>query len=344
MKDFEGFLGEKMNLANLPTPIRSLENVKKTWGFEEFLMKEDYLTGFLESGNKVRKLEYLFKDAFLNEANMVFTCGGVQSNHARATAVVARKLGIEPVLFLRVDEKPDLYKGNLLIDFLIDSKVHYISSKEYERIDEIFNLWKERYEREGYKVYLIPEGGSNEIGVFGYMNAVLEMNEQMDLSSVDAITCAVGSVGTLLGLVLGLKLVGGKIKVVGFNVTKRGSSYFHEKIERLMESMKRRWKDFNLKIESDDYEIIDDFSGPAYAVPTDEDYEMILNIAKMESVILDQVYTSKAFRGTVETFKNRGLKVLFIHTGGTFGIFAVDEEITKVLLRRKNGERTDRKE
>jgi len=320
-------LNQKLNLALLPTPIKKLEKLSEEYGFNLYI-KEDDMTHFLASGNKIRKLEYLLKNAKDEGADITFTCGGVQSNHCRATAVLSKMLGMQPVLFLRGTE-PDVFNGNLLVDKLIGSEIVYVTPEQYQNIDEIFQEYKEKYEAKGKKVYVIPEGGSNSIGALGYMNAVFEMNEQMDLDKIDAICCALGSGGTVAGLVAGLILLDEKCGVVGFNVTKTDREKFLDKVFYLLNGMKNF--EIDLKVENAKVEVIDDFSGPAYAVPTEEDLKLIKHVAETETMILDPVYTSKALRGTIETFKNTGKKVLFIHTGGTFGLFAQAEGMTDVI-------------
>lgn len=320
-------LENRLNLALLPTPFRKLENLSEEYGFELYV-KEDDLTHFLASGNKIRKLEYLLKDAKEKRANVVFTCGGVQSNHCRATAVLSKRLGMKPVLFLRGTE-PDIFNGNLLIDKLIGSDIVYVTPEEYENIDEIFQEYRRKYEEDGKKVYIVPEGGSNSLGALGYVNAVFELDEQMDLEKLDAICSALGSGGTVAGIVAGLHVLEKRCKVIGFNVTKTMNEKFLSKISKLLMQM----KDYGMNIKPEDVnlEIIDDFSGPAYAVPTEEDLKLIKHVAEMESTILDPVYTAKALRGTIETFKGTGKKVLFIHTGGTFGLFAQAESMTRIV-------------
>jgi D-cysteine desulfhydrase len=320
-------LNEKLSLAILPTPIRKLENLSKEYGFDLYVKMDD-LTHFLASGNKIRKLEYLLKDAKDKNSDIVFTCGGVQSNHCRATAVLSKSLGMQPVLFLRGSE-PEIFNGNLLIDMLIGSEIVYVTPEQYKNIDEIFKEYSKKYESEGKKVYIIPEGGSNSLGALGYVNAVFELDKQVDLDQFDAVCCALGSGGTVAGLIAGLNLVDKPCRVIGFNVTKTDKDEFTEKIFKLLNGMSEF--DVDLKLEKVRMEVIDDFSGPAYAVPTFEDLELIKHVAELETLILDPVYTSKALRGTIETFKNSGKKVIFIHTGGTFGLFAQAEKITQIM-------------
>lgn len=340
----------KISLAKLPTPIELLSRLSKRYEREIFVKRDD-MTEFISSGNKIRKLEFLLADALRQKCDTVFTCGGEQSNHARATAHLCVKLGLKPVLFLR-ESQPELsnnvlkrirsffvsdeaeqnylkevVNGNLLIDKLLGAQIIFVSQQEYSKIDTVFAEYKEKYEEHGRKVYVIPEGGSNALGALGYVWAVAEMTNQIDFSSLDAVYCAVGSGGTYAGLIAGLRFLGYTTPVVGINVTKREANYFVEKILKIIDDMSNYG--VRVKLEPEEIKILDDFSGPAYAVPTEADIECIRMVASMEGLVLDPVYTAKAFRGMLQTSK-RGQKILFIHTGGTFGLFAQAHRFVEV--------------
>ncbi|AEH50845.1 D-cysteine desulfhydrase family protein [Pseudothermotoga thermarum] len=310
----------KISLARLPTPIEYLARLSKQYGREIFVKRDD-LTEFISSGNKIRKLEFLLADALKNGCNMVFTCGGIQSNHARATAHLAVKLGLKPVLFLRQPATVDkeLINGNLLLDELLGATIIPVTTQQYAKIEEIYEEYKKDYESRGYKVYTIPEGGSNSLGALGYLFAVAEIATQIDLSTVDAIYCAVGSGGTYAGLIAGLRYLGYKTPVVGINVTKTKAERFVEKIEEIIAGMSQFGVD--VKVSSEEIIILDEYSGPDYAVPSDADIDCIRIVASTEGIVLDPVYTAKAFRGMLQNSR-RSQRLLFIHTGGTFGIFA----------------------
>lgn len=332
----------KISLAKLPTPVERLSKLSKRYEREIFVKRDD-MTEFISSGNKIRKLEFLLADALRQGCDTVFTCGGEQSNHARATAHLCVKLGLKPVLFLREsqpeqngtvlkklrnffasDEAEQNYlkevvNGNLLLDKLLGAEIVFVTQQQYAKIDQLFAEYKEKYESRGRKVYTIPEGGSNALGALGYVWAVAEMTSQIDLSELDAVYCAVGSGGTYAGLLAGLRFLGYKTRVVGINVTKREASHFAEKVMKIIAEL----SDYGIRVnlEPEEIKILDDFSGPAYAIPSEADIECIKMVAATEGVILDPVYTSKAFRGMLQTSK-KGQKILFIHTGGAFGLFA----------------------
>ncbi len=328
----------KLTLAKLPTPIEYLSKLSHQYEKEIFIKRDD-MTELISSGNKIRKLEFLLADALRKKCNVVFTCGGMQSNHARATAHLSIKLGLKPVLFLRQNdpmkaqkavknslkgfEPVDAYEqninGNLLIDKLLGAQLVSVTADQYENIDQIYEQYERDFQKKGLRVYKIPEGGSNAIGAMGYVHAAAEISSQVNLNEFDAIYCAVGSGGTYAGLIAGLRYMGYRTRVIGINVTKTASERFVEKILQIIKEMKSFGVDVH--VEKEEIQIIDDFSGPAYAVPSESDLDCIKHVASSEGIILDPVYTAKAFRGMLESSK-KGQKVLFIHTGGLFGLFA----------------------
>lgn len=311
----------KLKLIHGVTPLNRLESIEKLLDLPfELFCKHDELTGFTTSGNKIRKLEYLLKAALEEKADTVITCGGIQSNHCRATAVAARSLGMKPVLFLR-GRLNQIPQGNVLLDTMVNSDIIYLTKEEYSKIEELFAQKKEEYEKLGRKVYLIPEGGSNSLGARGYIDAVREISGQINLDGVDVIFCALGSAGTYAGLVAGIKSLGYSTQVIGINVTKEPASFYAQKTENLIEGF--RHYGIDVKLGGEDIQITDDFSGPSYAVPDEEDMELIKLLARERAFFLDPVYTAKAFRGMIEISKKRfaGKRVLFIHTGGLFKLF-----------------------
>jgi len=312
-------LSSRIPLANLPTP---LEKMKETVVHEdiEIWIKRDDLTEFVGSGNKIRKLEYLLYEAGEMGANTVVTCGGIQSNHCRATAFAARKLGMKPVLFLR-GSNPGRAEGNLFLDRLLGSEIHYITTEEYQNREEIMSDYRER-SSDPKAVYLIPEGGSNVVGSLGYIKAVEEMVEQTHLGSFDAIFCPVGSGGTYAGLLAGLKMNEIKTPLMGINVTLTPASDFKSKIQKICEAYVQKQL-LHEMIEEEAVQIIDGYCGQAYAVPTEKGIGMIQSCLLQTGVLLDPVYTAKGFVGMMSESKKRGFKkVLFLHSGGGFGNFA----------------------
>lgn len=324
----------KLNLANLPTPVYRLERISEEWGVDLWIKRDDY-TGAETSGNKIRKLEYTIAKALSEKAEVVITCGGIQSNHCRATAAVAAKVGIKSHLVLRIDEEPPV-EGNYLLDKILGAEITFISRKDYSnRRGEIMAEIAKEYEAKGIKAYVIPEGASDGTGNFGYIEAVQEIvTQEKELGvNFDAIVCAVGSGGTYSGLFLGAKIYAPDKKVYGFNVCD-DEEYFLNVCESIAsDTVKALGSDIEVKRE--EMNIIDGYKGLGYAISKDEELLFITELARKEGVILDPVYTGKAFYGLYHELKKGRFSehkhILFVHTGGLFGVFPKQEQFTKVL-------------
>ncbi|MGQ9534834.1 MAG: 1-aminocyclopropane-1-carboxylate deaminase/D-cysteine desulfhydrase [bacterium] len=310
---------EKIKILK-PTPIIEINGFSAK---SRIFLKRDDLNGLLVSGNKARKLEYLIADAKSKRCDTLMTCGPVQSNHCRTTAVFARMFGFGCYLFLRRTKKEEI-TGNLLINTLLGTNIKYITPEEYENRMELMADYARKLK--GKKVYIIPEGGSNEIGAMGYIDCMREMKNFIKENKIEAIYCAVGSGGTYAGLLLGKKLLKLDIDLNGVIICDT-VEYFKNKISEICDMAIAK---FHLRSQFRDNEItlIDGFVGEGYGVPYPAEIRTIKNIAK-KGIILEPVYTGKAFYGMIEDLKHKKYKkVIFIHTGGIFSIFAY----SKVLL------------
>ena len=304
----------KLTLALKPTPLeKHFVNGKEIW------IKRDDMTEFVASGNKIRKLEYLLGDAVEKKAGVVITCGAVQSNHARATNYLAKRLGMKVILYLK-EWYPGTESGNFLLNQLMGAEINVISPEEYENVDEIMRERAKQLEKEGKRAYIIPEGGSNPLGSKGYEDAVFEMAKQVDLSEFDAIYVATSSAGTYAGILSGVKKLGLKLEVRGVLVHRKPIEIVEERIKTILKT---------LGVDTSGIILIRGFEGKDYAYPSEEDLKVIKLVASETGVILDPVYTAKAFRGTLETMGNE--KVIFVHTGGTFGLFAQAKYLEGIL-------------
>ncbi|MHC4861010.1 MAG: 1-aminocyclopropane-1-carboxylate deaminase/D-cysteine desulfhydrase [Planctomycetota bacterium] len=315
----------RVPLARLPTPIRPLPRLSEELGIELFVKRDD-LTGVALSGNKVRKLEFLFREALDRGARTVMTCGGVQSNHARATAVAAASLGLSSHLFLRGDP-PERAEGNVLLDRLVGAEITYITPEQYR---DVSGLMAAAAERESPAAYPIPEGGSNGLGALGYARAVgeiIEAEEDLGLP-FDAVVHALGSGGTSAGLVLGKEAFGLGAELVAVNICD-DEPYFRDVVGRILDEARERFAP-DASASVDDLTILDGHTGPGYALNTPEDLATLRRIARSEGLLLDPVYTGKAFHGMLEELSNRlagHRRILFLHTGGIFGLFPCAEEL-----------------
>lgn len=316
---------ERIQLANLPTKIEKLERLSQELGGPEIYVKRDDQTGSEISGNKVRKLEYSVKEARKSGCDYLITCGGLQSNHCRATVAVAVKLGMKCFLVLRGSENAQP-EGNLLIDRLLGADIQFITADEYSnQRTEIMEAIKNELSHKGFKPYIIPEGASNGIGSFGYYTAMEEIISQEKESGIDfdCILLATGSGGTYAGLWLANKLLNHSADIFGINVG-GDALYFKTRIQEILyESIK--YLDINMTVSKDEINMIDGYVGRGYALSRPEELKFIHKLAKLEGLILDPVYTGKAMYGLTKEIKKGTFKnyknILFIHTGGLFGLF-----------------------
>lgn len=307
---------KKINLAHLPTPLEKLKFRNK-----EFFIKRDDYTGSDFLGNKIRKLEYLLCEAKKLKSEIIFTCGGDQSNHARATASAAAKLGIKTKLFLWGNQKNQA-DGNLFLDKMYGAEIIYLNKKEFEDVDEIMTAERARLVKKGKRVYVIPGGGSTTLGIWGYIEFVNELKQQIDLQKVEGILCACGSGGTVAGILIGAALNKFNLKVYAVNVLEP-TEVIRKKILQLAEGV---ILEYNLKCKIDDskLEIIEGYSTEGYKNIADNKLKLINQFAKSTGILLDPTYSGKAFCAYNELIleKGKGKKVIFLHTGGIFATFS----------------------
>lgn len=313
-------------LANLPTKIEKLDRLSKMTGGPRIYIKRDDQTGSEFSGNKVRKLEFVVKDALDKKCNLLITCGGIQSNHSRATAAVAAKLGMKSCLVLR-GESDAAIEGNLFLDKMLGAEIVFVTPEQYSnQRNEIMNNIARQKANEGYKPYVIPEGASNGLGAFGYYRAMLEIAQQeKDLNlSFDAVVIAVGSGGTYAGLLLGKKILNHHAAIYGINVG-ADRTYFENCILNIF-SESCKIADIELSLKREEIHILDGHVGRGYALSTPEELEFIASLARQEGLVLDNVYTGKAMYGFIDELKKGTFKsadnILFIHTGGMYELFS----------------------
>ncbi|WP_411682098.1 D-cysteine desulfhydrase family protein [Clostridium thailandense] len=316
---------ERISIANLPTKIEKMGKLSKKLGGPDIYIKRDDQTGIEVSGNKIRKLEFTVKEAVDKDCNLLITCGGIQSNHCRATAAIAAKLGLNSCLVLKGNSGTEL-DGNLFLDKLLGAEIRFITPEDYkDKRMKIMEQIKIELEHKGFKPYIIPEGASNGIGGFGYYKAMEEIIEQEKEMNVhfDRIIVATGSGGTYSGLLLAKKILNYNGDIYGVNVCD-DEEYFKNKIYSILYESSE-YLNVNLEFSKDEINILDGYVGRGYAISRQEELQFIYELAKLEGIILDPVYTGKAMYGLAEEIKKGSFKecknVLFVHTGGIFGVF-----------------------
>lgn len=329
---------ERVELARTPTPLVFLERLSERLGIELWLKRDD-LTGLELSGNKVRKLEFLFADARDQGADVVITGGGEQSNHCRATAMAAARLGLRSVLLLRCADpaSPPPIAGNILLDHLAGAEIVWIDHETWARRDEAFESQAQRLRNAGKNPYIIGEGGSNPVGSWGYVRCAEELDR--DLAALPprptSVVYACGSGGTGAGLIAGAALCGWEarqIAVAGVNVCD-DRDYFVRVIGDILAGMVERYA-LPESLGAAPVDIVDGYVGAGYARSRPEELELIADVARTEAILLDPVYTGKAFYGVVRELERDpqrfGERLVFVHTGGVFGLFPAAAELAKL--------------
>ena len=306
----------RIPLGLFPTPIHRLDHISSLLGTNVYIKRDD-LSGLGLGGNKVRKLEFLLAEAKAQGAEVVFTTGGAQSNHAMLTAAAAGKLGMTPILILKkrgVTER----RGNQLLEHLMGTDVRFVDTDDYA---DIYAEMDRVGQALGRPYYKIPCGGSNALGSLGYVACAQEIAGQG--LHFDHIVCAEGSGGTMAGLALGAKLFLPGTRVWGMMVDT-------DPFETITPALMREAAallDAELTIGPEDYTLRDQ-CGPGYAIPSAEGNAAIALMAAQEGLFLDPVYTGKAFAGLLALAREGAFapeeKVLFLHTGGAGGLFALD--------------------
>ena len=313
MKTTQDF--NRVSIGVFPTPVQKLENISRILGTQVYVKRDD-LTGLGLGGNKLRKLEYLLADAKAQGAEVVFTTGGAQSNHAMLTAAAARKLGMTPILILK-KRGVTARQGNQLLEHLMGVDVRFMDTDDYA---DIYAEMDRVGRALGKPYYKIPCGGSNALGTLGYVDCAREIRDQG--LHFDHLICAEGSGGTMAGLALGAKLYLPGTRVTGMMVD---SDPFEEITVRLMREA-AALLDADVQVSAEDFDLRD-LCGPGYAIPSQEGNAAVAMMAENEGLFLDPVYTGKAFAGRIAMARECAFKptdrVLFLHSGGAGGLFAV---------------------
>lgn len=314
----------KLSLAQTPTPLQPLTRISDELGVNIWLKRDD-LTGSVLSGNKVRKLEFSLAEAQRRGCNHIITCGGLQSNHCRATALLGAQLGLSVTLVLR--GKPEsIVDGNLLLGQLAGATIKTFEPREYTRgLSTILQNEAEAINAQGDSAFIIPTGASDGFGIWGYISAAVELQEDFSHHRIapSHVVVATGSGGTQAGLTLGAHWLGWDTEVIGMAVCD-DEAYFEKKVAADIDDCASRYG-FDVDTASIRVNVNDRYVGPGYALADQEVFETIAWLASKEGVVLDPVYTGKAFLGLVTEIRAGRLKaardVVFVHTGGVFGNF-----------------------
>lgn len=322
----------RIPLALAPTPIMKLDRLSRRLGVELYVKRDD-LTGLLESGNKVRKLEFLVGDALAQGADTLITCGTLQSNCCRAVSAVAARLGMNAVLAVK-GGRPEFYDGNLLLDRLLGAEVRYLSDAQWERVDEMMAELATEVVARGHRPYVIPESGANEVGALGYLECAVELADQINHGAprFDSVVISVYSGGSQGGMLMGKQLAGLPGEIVGIPIA-WPAERVREHVQRTMAKAIRRFG-FAIEIPKAIH-LLDGHQGVGRAAVDDGELMTIVRLAREEGLILDPVYTAKAFTGLLKTLERDpralGQRVCFIHTGGIFSLFPFRDSLSRLI-------------
>ncbi|MCC6880382.1 MAG: D-cysteine desulfhydrase family protein [Rhodocyclaceae bacterium] len=315
----------------MPTPIEPLPRLSAHMGGPRLFVKRDDLTGLGLGGNKLRKLEFLLGEALAQGADTVLTVGALQSNHARQTAAACARLGLDCELVLRRGSHASeayLNSGNLLLDRLFGARLHLLQAQESR--EERMEARAEDLRAAGRRPYCVPVGGSCGLGDLGYVACAEEIIAQSEDMNVrfDAVVVATGSGGTQGGLVAGMRLLEGA-PVIGMAVEGTRAEQEALAAAQAMETLHLLGRDAADLGSS--VAVMDDFVGSGYAKPTDSMREALSLAARFEGLVLDPVYTGKAFAGLIALARsgrfNNDQSLLFVHTGGVPGLFGYPESV-----------------
>jgi D-cysteine desulfhydrase family pyridoxal phosphate-dependent enzyme len=284
-------------------------------------VKRDDAIPFAFGGNKVRKLPYVIAEALAQGADTLITCGGVQSNHARATTAAAVKYGLSPVLVAN-GTAPDKASGNALLDQLMGAEVHYVSSREARA--PAMTMLADGLRAAGRKPYVVPLGASTPLGALGYVRAVGELIDQGVRPDVIVHACSSG--GTTAGLAAGCILHGLNTRIIGVSADDPAQGVLQivrDTVAGVGTLLEEDGGDLSRRapVEIDDTQV-----GEGYGIPTERSREAQRLAATKEAIFVDHTYTAKALGAMIAWVREGRFRpsdtVLFWHTGGQVGIFA----------------------
>jgi len=321
----------RVELALLPTPILKLERVSRRLGVEVYIKRDD-LTGLLEAGGQVRKLEFLVGQALAQGADTLITCGHPQSDMSRAVAAVAARVGCRAVVAVdgRLGGTDD---ANLLLARMLGAEVREAGARSRDKAaQEIANEVRAR----GGRPYVIPEDGADEVGALGYLEGAVELAAQINHGAprFDTTVIAARSGASHAGLLMGKYLSGLPSDILGVPVADP-ADLVRERIAGFIAGAVRR---FGFAIDRPKaIHLLDGYQSPDPGAVSDSDLRALLELARDEGLLLDPADTISAFRGLLDTLtrdpKALGERVCFVHTGAPFGLFSLRERLSGLLGR-----------
>jgi 1-aminocyclopropane-1-carboxylate deaminase/D-cysteine desulfhydrase-like pyridoxal-dependent ACC family enzyme/acyl dehydratase len=317
----------RLHFGAYPTPIEELARLRAARGpnAPRLLVKRDDYTGPGFGGNKVRKLEYALAQAQAGGAEIIITLGGEKSNHARVTAALCARLGLQCELVLNPPNIrfEGLQPASLLTDHLYGATIHHVANRDERRARAAELL--AHYQQTGQRAVLLPLGASTPVGALGYVQAVAEAKAQLAALNIEVthLVHATSSGGTQAGLVAGCQLHDWPVQVIGVSPDDPADSIAAEVgqiIDGVGELLGLPAGALDKRVR-----VLDEFVGAGYGIPTDTSTAAIYELAKSAGLLLDPVYTAKAMTGLLALIERGELTaadtVLFWHTGGQLALF-----------------------
>jgi len=326
-------------LAFLPTPLHSLPRLSDALhsSFQlpassfQLLLKRDDQTGLATGGNKTRKLEFLVADALAQGCDTLITTGAIQSNHCRQTAAAAIKAGLRCELVLG-GQPPETPSGNYLLDQLFGARFHWTTREN--RLNRLHELADE-LRAAGRRPYFITYGGSDPIGACGYALALEELREQTAALNIepDLIVIASSSGGTQAGLVAGAWALGWDVPILGISIDEAEAHLRGMVADLASQTAERLGKPHTFT--PTEILVSANYLGAGYGVVGDLERDAIRLMAQTEGILLDPVYTGRAFGGLLDILRYRPDRfgkpvrsIVFWHTGGSPALFAYASDLT----------------
>jgi D-cysteine desulfhydrase family pyridoxal phosphate-dependent enzyme len=319
-------------LAFLPTPLHLLPRLSEQLAASfqipapsfQLWLKRDDQTGLATGGNKTRKLEFLVADALAQRCDTLITTGAIQSNHCRQTAAAAARAGLACELVLG-GQPPDQPDGNYLLDLLFGAKAHFTTREN--RLNRLAELADE-LRAASRRPYFITYGGSDPVGACGYAAALEELQEQTTTRGIepDLIVIPSSSGGTQAGLVAGAWALGWDAPILGISIDETAAELQAMIAALASQTADRLGQPHTFAPE--DIRVSADYLGAGYGVVGDLERDAIRLLARAEGVLLDPVYTGRAFGGLLDLLRRPiGLPwppktIVFWHTGGSPALFA----------------------
>lgn len=322
----------RVSLAALPTPLDDCPRLTDALGGPRIFIKRDDLTGLAFGGNKVRQHEYVLGAAVAQGADCLVQGSAAQSNHSRQLAAAGARLGLETFLLPKLDAHSDPIQGNYLVDHVLGATIMPIQVGESTIVAKAALV--DRLRAEGRRPYVTGMGADEALALaaVAYVGALFEIVEQLPHPlQLDAIYMA-SQGSTQAGLLIACELLGLRTRIVGISPLGKDHEA-HIPLDDVVTMVHRAADILGVRTEigRDDIELRFDFVGDGYGIPSDDGLEALALLGSVEGILLDPIYTGKAFAGLLADIRAGRIEhdetVVFLHTGGLPALFAYAQPV-----------------